>query len=151
MLERLARGAEAVARRVVEVTPFPQPPLLPTRYPVVLMHGFGALANLRPGGVLHEEAMHLRSHGVWAFAPQVNPYDTVAVRAAAWRERIERVREETGAARVSLVAFSSAGLDARHLAGPMGYAPHLAAIVTVSTPHRGSALARYLLEQPDRL
>ncbi|HLT46955.1 MAG TPA: hypothetical protein VK002_06980 [Rubricoccaceae bacterium] len=151
MLERLARRAEAVARRVVEQPPFPQPPLCPTRYPVVLMHGFGALAGLKPGGVLHEEAMHLRAHGIWAYAPHVNPYDTVAVRAAAWRDRIERVRAETGAEKVNLVAFSSGGLDARHLAGPMGYAPHVAALVTVSTPHRGSAVVDYLLARPERL
>ncbi|MDX1419127.1 MAG: lipase [Rubricoccaceae bacterium] len=151
MLERLTRSAEAVARRVVELTPFPQPPLCPTRHPVVLMHGFGALANLVSGGVLHAEAMHLRGHGVWAYAPHVNPYDTVAVRAAAWRERIAHVREETGAEKVNLVAFSSAGLDARHLAGPMGDAPRIASIVTVSTPHRGSAIVRYLLDQPERL
>jgi triacylglycerol lipase len=151
VLQRLARRAEAVARRVVELPPFPQPPLCPTRYPVVLMHGFGALANLQQGGVLHEEAMHLRGHGVWAYAPHVNPYDTVAVRAAAWRDRVERVRAETGAEKVSLVGFSSGGLDARHLAGPMGYAEHVAAIVTVSTPHRGSAIVEYLLARPERL
>lgn len=151
MLERLSRRAESVARRVVELAPFPQPPLCPTRHPVVLMHGFGALANLQPGGVLHEEAMYLRGRGVWAYAPHVNPYDTVAVRAEAWRDRIERVRAETGTQKVNLVGFSSGGLDARHLAGPLGYAPHVAAIVTVSTPHRGSAIARYLVAKPDRL
>ncbi len=151
MLDRLSRSAEAVARRVVELEPFPQPPLRPTRYPVVLMHGFGALANLVQGGVLHNEAMHLRAHGVAAYAPHVNPYDTIAVRAATWRERIERVRLETEAERVNLVAFSSAGLDARYLVGSLGYAPHVAALVTVSAPHRGSAIVQYLLDQPERL
>ena len=151
MLEGLSRRAESVARRVVELTPFPQPPLCPTRHPLVLMHGFGALANLMQGGVLHAEAMYLRGHGVWAYAPHVNPYDTIAVRAEAWRDRLEQVRTETGAAKVNLVGFSSAGLDARHLAGPLGYAEHIASIITVSTPHRGSALVRYLLDQPDGL
>jgi triacylglycerol lipase len=147
----IARRAEAVARRVVGLAPFPQPPLAPTRYPVVLMHGLGTLANLAPGGMLHGEAMHLRAHGVWAYAPHVNPYDTVAVRAEAWAERIARVLEETGAEKVNLVGFSLAGLDARHLAGPFGLADRIASIVTVSTPHRGTAIARYLLERPRRL
>jgi triacylglycerol lipase len=147
----LARRAEALARRAVELDPMPQPPLRPTRYPVVLMHGFGAMANLVQGGVLHAEAMHLRARGVWAYAPHVNPYDTVAVRAATWAKRLEQVLAETGADRVNLVGFSSGGLDARHLAAEMGWGPRLASLVTVATPHRGTPLAQYLFSRPERL
>lgn len=139
------------ARRVVEHVPFPQPPWTPTRYPVVLMHGFGTIAGLFGQGVLHAHAMHLRARGVAAFAPNVNPYDTVEVRTAAWRDRIDRILDATGADRVSLVAFSAGGLDARHLVGPLGYADRVAAVVTVSTPHRGTALCNFLLERPERL
>ena len=141
---------EAVARRAVELEPLPQPPLRPTRYPVVLMHGFGAMANLMQGGVLHAEAMHLRARGVWAYAPHVNPYDTVAVRAEAWAERLEHVLRETGAERVNVVGFSTGGLDARWLAR-QGWADRLASLVTVSTPHRGTALASFVLDRPERL
>lgn len=148
---RLARRAEALARRAVELEPMPQPPLRPTRHPVVLMHGFGALANLSRGGVLNAEAVHLRVRGVAAYAPHVNPYDTVRVRAEAWADRLRRVLDETGAERLNLVAFSSGGLDARHLAAEMGWADRIASLVTVSTPHRGSPLASYVLGQPDRL
>lgn len=149
--DAFARRAEAVARRLVELEPFPQPPLRPTRHPVVLMHGFGALANATPGGVLHPEAMHLRAHGVWAYAPHVNPYDTVAVRAEAWGDRLARVFEETGAQKVNLVGFSLGGLDARHLASLPAWAGRVASIVTVATPHRGTPIARYVLDRPDRL
>ncbi len=151
MLEHLALHAESLARRAVELVPFPQPPLIRTRYPVVLMHGFGAIANLMQGGVLHAEAMHLRGHGIWAYAPHVNPYDTIATRARTWAERIDRVLEETGAEKVSLVGFSSAGLDARYLIGTLDRAAQVAALVTVSTPHRGSPVVDYLLSRPDRL
>ncbi len=147
----LREHAERLARRAVEFEPYPQPPLVRTRYPVVLMHGFGALANVMQGGVLHAQAMHLRGHGVLAYAPHVNPYDTVAVRAAAWAERVDRVLDETGAGRVSLVAFSSGGLDARRLVSALGYADRVAAVVTLSTPHRGTPLAEFVLERPERL
>lgn len=151
VISRLTRRAEAVARRVVELEPFPQPPLRPTHHPVVLMHGFGALANIMQSGVLHAEAMHLRGRGVTAYAPHVNPYDTIDVRAAAWADRLERILEETQAERVNLIAFSSAGLDARHLATEAGWAERIASLVTVSTPHRGTALAGYVLSRPDLL
>ena len=115
------------------------------------MHGFGAMAGLLPGGgLLHAEAMHLRAHGVHAYAPRVNPYEGVAVRSDQWAQRLVRVFEETAAGRVNLVGFSLGGLDARHLAaGPLR--ERIAAIVTVSTPHRGTPLATYLLEGPERL
>jgi len=151
VLSRLSRRAEAVARRAVELTPMPQPPLRPTRHPVVLLHGFGALANLMQGGVLHAEAMHLRGLGVWAYAPHVNPYDTVAVRAASWADRLEKVLAETGADRLNLVGFSTGGLDARALARDPVWAERIASLFTVSTPHRGSELATFVLERPERL
>lgn len=147
MISRLAERA----RRAVELAPFPQPALEPTRYPLVLMHGFGTIAGLFGQGVLHAHAMHLRGHGIAAYAPNVNPYDTVEVRTRAWQHRIDRVLEETGSDRVSLVAFSAGGLDARHLVGPLGYADRVAAVVTVSTPHHGTALCDFLLERPERL
>ena len=147
----LATPARALARIAMQVDAMPQPPLRPTRYPVVLMHGFGAVAGALPGGALHAEAMHLRARGVWAYAPTVNPYDTVAVRAHAWAERLERVLAETGAERLNLVAFSSGGLDARHLATELGWADRLASIVTVATPHAGTALAQFVLDRPERL
>lgn len=129
----------------------PQPPLRPTRYPVVFLHGLGALANLMQGGVLHAEAMHLRARGVWAYAPHVNPYDTCAVRAAAWAERLEVVFSETGADRVNLVGFSSGGLDARFLLRDPAWQSRIASVVTVSTPHRGTEIASYVLSRPERL
>ena len=146
-----AGRAEALARRAMYVDAMPQPPLRPTRYPVVLMHGFGAVAGTLPGGALHAEAMHLRARGVWAYAPTVNPYDTVAVRAVAWEDRLARVLAETGAERLNLVGFSSGGLDARWLAAERGWAPRLASLVTVATPHRGTALAQFVLDRPERL
>lgn len=151
MLSRLARSAEAVARRAVELVPTPQPPLQPTRYPVVLLHGFGALANLMQGGVLHREAMYLRERGVWAYAPHANPYDTIAARAETWAEHLTRAMDETGAEKLNIIGFSTGGLDARWLARERGWADRFASLVTVSTPHRGTALAEFVLDRPERL
>jgi triacylglycerol lipase len=151
MLGPFTSHAESLARRAVALVPFPQPPLVPTRYPVVLMHGFGAVANLMQGGILHGEAMHLRGRGILAYAPHVNPYDTIATRSRSWASRIDHVLEETGAAKVNLIAFSSAGLDARYLICTLGRAEHVASLVTVSTPHRGSPVVDTLFARSERL
>lgn len=130
---------------------FPEPPLILTRYPVMLMHGFGLLGGLRRGGHLHEEAMHLRLHGVLAYAPNVASYNTVEVRAEMWQDRIAHIVEETGADKINLVAQSMGGLDARYLISKLGYHEVVASLVTISTPHRGTSIAEIMLKQPERL
>ena len=135
----------------MRLVPFPQPPLLRLRHPVVLLHGFGALSTLHRPGPLHGIAMDLRRHGVRAYAPNVPPYNPTAVRARAWKKRIERVLEETGAEQVNLIAHSMGGLDARYLIGTLGMQPVVASLVTVSTPHRGSPLCDFIVERPERL
>lgn len=137
--------------RVAGLVPFPEPPLLRHRFPVVLMHGFGFLASLRRGGHLHEEAMSLRTHGVIAYAPNVSAYDTVKSRSELWKHRLDHVLQETGAERLNLIAHSMGGLDARYLISKLDMHEVIASLVTVSTPHRGSSVADFVLERPDRV
>lgn len=113
------------------------------------MHGFGIFASLFRSGHLHDEAMHLREHGVPAFAPNVAPYNTVRYRAEMWKDRIDHILRETGARRVNVIAQSMGGLDARYLITTLGMHDRVAALVTISTPHRGSAIADLVLEQPE--
>jgi len=148
----VAALADSALRRVAGLTPFPQPPLIRLRYPVVMMHGFGMLAALRwRQGHLHAEAMHLRAHGVVAYAPNVAPYNTISVRAEMWARLLDVVFEETGAERLNLIAHSMGGLDARHLIAHHGYGARVASLTTISTPHRGSAAADVVLEGPEAL
>lgn len=151
MLLSLSKIAATVGQRFLVVEPFPQPPVVRTRYPVVLMHGFGLLAALRRGGHLHDTAMYLRSHGVLAYAPNVAPYSTVADRSETWKQGIERILHETGAEKVNLIAQSMGGLDARYLISKLGMHEVVASLSTISTPHRGSGIANYVLRQPERV
>lgn len=143
--------ATSAVTRLAGLDPFPQPTVIGLRRPLVLMHGFGLLAGLKRRGHLHEEAMDLRLRGVQAYAPNVAPYHTTAVRAAMWNERIRAVLAETGAPSVHLIAHSMGGLDARHLITHLGGHAYVASLTTVATPHRGSGIAQLVVEQPERL
>jgi triacylglycerol lipase len=142
------RIGEMALARLARLTAFPQPKLIRTRYPVVLMHGFGSLASLRRQGHLHDEALHLRSHGVLAYAPNVAPYNTVAVRSKMWKVCLDAILAETKAEKLNLVAQSMGGLDARYLIGHLGMAKRVASLTTIATPHHGSSIAEFVLEQP---
>jgi triacylglycerol lipase len=142
---------ETALQRLLGLEPFPEPPLIRLRYPVVFMHGFGMAAALRRHGHLYEFAMDLRARGVWAFAPNVPPYNPVPVRTGIWRERMERVLEATGSEKLNLIAHSMGGLDARYLISREGFHDRIASLITISSPHHGSSIASFLLDQPDRL
>ncbi len=139
----------AALQRLTGLEPFPQPALIPTEHPVVLMHGFGIGASLRRGGHLHNQAMHLRSRGVRAVAPNVSPYNTVRARTQMWDDRLRRVLHDTNADTLTVIAHSMGGLDARYLIRRMGWHEQIKVLVTVATPHRGSSVARLILEQPE--
>lgn len=140
---------ESAIQRLTGLDAFPQPSIIPLRHPVVMMHGFGIMAAFQRGGHLHQEAMHLRQRGVRAYAPNVAPYNSIRVRAAMWKRRIAHILDETGASTLSLIAHSMGGLDARYLITKLGLHEHVAALVTVSTPHRGTSIAEVVLNQPD--
>lgn len=136
-------------QRITGLEPFPQPSLIPVQAPIVFLHGFGIGASFRRGGHLHKEAMHLRSRGVTAVAPNVSPYNTVRARTVLWHDRLTQVLEATGADRLLLVTHSMGGLDARYLISEMGWHEVVDVLVTVSAPHRGSSVASLVLDQPD--
>ena len=142
---------KAAIRRIAGLDPFPLPPIIGTRYPVVLMHGFGVLAGLRRGGHLYAAAAEMRMRGVWAYAPNVAPYNTVSVRAEMWKERLTHVLEETGADRLNIIAHSMGGLDARYLITCKNLHSRVATLTTVSTPHRGTYIATFIETRPERV
>ena len=62
---------------------------------------------------------------------------------------MDRILEETNADRLSIIAHSMGGLDARYLIHEKGWHELVDVLVTVATPHRGSSIATLTLDQPD--
>lgn len=122
-----------------------------TRYPVVLHHGFNA-SRTNSWSFNHvKETLEADGHAVTV--TEVEPFAGVATRAKRLATYVDQAIASACAARggspgecartmkVNLVAHSMGGLDARYLAATMGYAPKIASITTISTPHRGSGIA----------
>ncbi|NNE46988.1 MAG: alpha/beta fold hydrolase [Rhodothermales bacterium] len=147
----MAKFAESAVRLLAGQDAFPLPRVIRTRYPIVLMHGFGVLAGMRRGGHLYAAATFLRMHGVLAFAPNVAPYNTVSFRSSMWADRLADIRDQTGASKVNLIAHSMGGLDARWMIAKRGMHDTIASVTTVSTPHHGTYIADYVLSQPERI
>jgi triacylglycerol lipase len=108
-------------------------------YPIVLAHGFAGFANLGPIDYFYEIPPLLQADGHDVFVSSVDPFNDSYVRGAELLAFVQTVLAQTGAAKVNLIAHSQGGLDARWVAHafPQG----VAAVVTVATPHQGTAVA----------
>lgn len=115
-----------------------------TKYPIVLVHGvffrdfkyFGYWGRV-PGQLTRNgAAVYFGNH------PSAAP---IAECAQMLTRRIREIVEETGCEKVNIIAHSKGGLDCRYAIAHCGMAPYVASLTTVSTPHRGSKFADFLL------
>lgn len=132
-----------------ELEEFPEPESILLQHPVLLCHGYGAIASLVKPSPLYDVAMLMRSHNVPAFAPNIVPYATIETRAQSWVKLIERLADEAPGKKLNIVAHSMAGLDIRYALSKLDIADKVASFTSISCPHRGTSLAELSLKAPD--
>lgn len=128
---------------------FPEPESVFLKHPVLLCHGYGAIASLLKPSPLYDVALLMRKHNVAAFAPNIVPYATIETRAEGWSGVIQKLSEKIKTDKVNIIAHSMGGLDIRYAISEFNIAPHVASLTTVCTPHRGTSLAELTLKTPD--
>lgn len=123
---------------------------------IVLAHGFDGSTSNRWS--FYQVADKLRADGHVVHAAQVSPYKGVPARAAQLAAHVDAAQRECrqkpgcDASKVHIIAHSMGGLDSRYLISKLGYGDRVASLTTISTPHRGSAIADVLLKViPDDL
>jgi triacylglycerol lipase len=108
------------------------------KHPVVLIHGLGARSSFGPFDYFYGLPPRLREAGTRVFIAELPVFDSIARRAQALIEQIEREFPE--GEKVNLVGHSLGGLDARYLARTL--APSRVASVTgIGTPNHGTGIA----------
>jgi triacylglycerol lipase len=117
--------------------PPPEGPLPPDAVAIILAHGFGGSPDDFAPAIV--EAIEADGHAV--YRTTVPSVEGVAERAAALAPQIDALVASTGAARVHIIAHSMGGLDARFAISSLDHADRVASLTTLSTPHRGTALA----------
>lgn len=133
----------------LQLKTYPQPELIPLRYPVLLCHGYGAYASIIKPTQLHDVCMLLRSHGVLAIAPNGAPFASIQTRAENWVDLFHEVRNQLHADKMNIVAHSMGGLDMRYAITKLDLAPYVESLTTVATPHHGTALADLGMKTPE--
>jgi triacylglycerol lipase len=125
--------------------------------PIVLHHGLMGLGNIELGPVkLHyfrriDRAIAGRGHPL--IVSRVHPTAGIATRARQLKETILRQLDILGRPRdkVIILGHSMGGLDARYMISRLGMEDRVEALLTVTTPHRGSPYADWCVRHLGRL
>jgi triacylglycerol lipase len=120
--------------------------------PIVLQHGLFGFGELQLGalkfGYFHgiDRAFAERGHPV--IISRVHPTGSIELRARQLKATLLKQLKSLKCAadqRVVIFAHSMGGLDARYMITHLGMNDRVAALVTISTPHRGSSFADWCL------
>jgi triacylglycerol lipase len=115
--------------------------------PIVLHHGFMGFPNARAGPFrlryFRKIDRVLSERGYPVIVTRVHPTAGIETRARQLKETILRQLDILNRrdSRVVIIAHSMGGLDARFMISQLGMEDRVAALLTVSTPHRGSPYA----------
>jgi triacylglycerol lipase len=115
------------------------------QFPVILHHGLFGYNSVGVGrfrwayfqGI--DKALRRAGHPI--VVTKVHPCGGIARRAAELKGAVDAAVNQLGIAKVVIVAHSMGGLDARYMISQLGMADRVAALLTVTTPHRGSPYA----------
>ena len=111
-------------------------------YPVIFVHGFSGWDDVLGGvGYFYGVVDDYRAVGVDVTAPALPPYNGSDARAAVLARVVDDALARTHRRKVHLIAHSQGGVDSRVLLTDLGYADRVASLTTISTPHRGTAVA----------
>ena len=120
--------------------------------PVVLHHGMFGFGGLQAGpiqlsyfrGIDH--AIAAKGHPL--IVSRVHPTAGIATRARQLKATILRHRDLLAASggKVIVIGHSMGGLDARYMISKLGMDDRVAALLTVTSPHRGSPFANWCLK-----
>ncbi len=114
------------------------------KYPILLVHGvfFRDTKFFNYWGRIPGE---LQANGAQIFYGNHPSAASVSESAEYIKTRIDEILEQTGAAKVNIIAHSKGGLDCRYAISKLAIADRVASLTTVNTPHRGCLFADHLL------
>ncbi|MFL9902656.1 triacylglycerol lipase [Paraburkholderia fungorum] len=118
-----------------------------TRFPIILVHGFGGSDKLNGLDYFYRMPADLRRHGAIVYSANVSGFLGDSGKDGRGEQLLAYVRQvqvATGAQKVNLIGYSQGGLTVRYVAA---VAPELvASVTTIGTPHWGSEVADFVDE-----
>jgi len=114
------------------------------KYPLVLVHGIAAKDNNLFWGRIPER---LRQAGFNVFLGNTDSWGGVESNALLLSNTVDSILEKCKVDKINLLAHSKGGIDSRFLISTLNYAPKIASLTTISTPHYGSELVDFIFDR----
>lgn len=111
-----------------------------SRYPIVLVHGWTGWDEISSYTYFYHVADYLTQNGFAVYTASLDPYNSTEVRSVQLASQIDEFLSEARTSHVNIIAHSQGGLDSRRLISSLAYSDRVSALVTISTPHRGTPL-----------
>ena len=134
------REYRAAVDRVEWERTLPRDDRCATRYPILLVHGVGWRDRVR-FNAWGRIPQYLKRHGSDVFYGEQGAWGTIAENGEQIAARLRAVIEQTGAAKINIIAHSRGGLDARYMITTLGLGGQVASLTTMNTPHHGVSFA----------
>lgn len=113
------------------------------KYPLILVHGIGAKDKRFFWGRIPER---LRAAGLKVSLGNTDSWGGFESNAHALAKTVDETLALNNSEKVNIIAHSKGGLDSRFLISSLGYADKVASLTTISTPHYGSEIVDFIIE-----
>lgn len=113
-----------------------------TRYPLLMLHGVG-FRDLKYINYWGRIPKNLIRNGATIYYGHQEALGTIESNGQMVKDKIFEIIKQTGMQKVNIIAHSKGGLDARYTITTLDMEEYVASLTTISTPHRGSALADF--------
>ncbi len=117
-----------------------------TRFPIAMMHGFAGWDTMIG---IYEYFFNveddLEDRGYEVHTTEVAMFNDSELRAQEVESQLMDILTETGARKLSLIAHSQGGLDARRFISGLGHGADVAVLAMVATPNDGSLIGDMIL------
>ncbi len=117
------------------------------KYPIILVHGL-MVRHMWICRAFGKIPRALREDGHEVYIANHDGYGSIETNAEQLYGYISGVLEKTGAKKVHLIAHSKGGLDLKYMLKTHGLCDRIASFTTLSTPHKGSAVASHIWKLP---
>ena len=118
-----------------------------TKYPIILAHGIAAkqVKIMNAFGRIGDE---LEAAGYKVYIADTDGFGSIENNAEQLRRFVERVKADSGAEKVNIIAHSKGGLDSKYMITELGMEDSVASLTTLCTPHKGSIVASWIWRLP---
>ena len=121
-----------------------------TKYPIILVHGI-AIKDIWFIGSFGNIDNHLINHGYIVYTSKIDAFGSTKNNAQLLKLQILEILEKEKIDKVNMIAHSKGGLDSKEMIMNLGMEDHVASLTTISTPHKGSPIASFVLKFPKPL